>query len=72
MRDFSQLSEREILALAIGNEEEDGRIYLDIAERLREDYPASAKIFSEMAARRASIAASCSTSIRRNSASIFR
>jgi rubrerythrin len=50
MRDFSQLSEREILALAIGNEEEDGRIYLDIAERLRDDYPASANIFKEMAA----------------------
>ncbi|GAN81481.1 iron exporter MbfA [Acidocella aminolytica] len=50
MRDFSQLSEREILALAIGNEEEDGRIYLDMAERLREDYPATANIFKEMAA----------------------
>lgn len=49
MRDFSQLSEREILALAISNEEEDGRIYIDIAERLREDFPASAKIFREMA-----------------------
>ena len=50
MRDFSQLSEREILALAIGNEEEDGRIYLDVAERLRDDYPGTAKVFSEMAA----------------------
>jgi rubrerythrin len=50
MRDFSQLSEREILALAIGMEEEDGRIYLDLAERLRENYPASAKMFTEMAA----------------------
>ncbi len=49
MRDFSELSEREILALAISNEEEDGRIYLDIAERLRDDYPASANIFTEMA-----------------------
>ena len=49
MRDFSELSEREILALAIGNEEEDGRIYLDIAERLRDDYPGTAKIFVEMA-----------------------
>ncbi len=49
MRDFSQLSEREILALAIGNEEEDGRVYLDIAERLRDDYPATANIFREMA-----------------------
>jgi rubrerythrin len=50
MRDFSQLSEREVLALAIGAEEEDGRIYLDLAERLREEYPASAKVFTEMAA----------------------
>jgi rubrerythrin len=50
MRDFSELSEREVLALAIGAEEEDGRIYNDLVERLREDYPASAKVFSEMAA----------------------
>jgi rubrerythrin len=49
MRNFSDLTEREILALAIANEEEDGRIYTDIAEGLRQDYPASAKIFSEMA-----------------------
>ncbi|MDR3521816.1 MAG: ferritin family protein [Acidocella sp.] len=49
MRDFSELSEREVLALAIGSEEEDGRIYNDIAERLHEDYPASANVFSEMA-----------------------
>jgi rubrerythrin len=50
MRDFSQLSEREVLALAIGSEEEDGRIYNDIAERLKDDYPASATVFTEMAA----------------------
>ncbi len=50
MRNFSELSEREILALAIGAEEEDGRIYTDIAESLHADYPASAKVFSEMAA----------------------
>ena len=49
MRNFDQLSEREILALAIGNEEEDGRIYADFADGLRADYPASAKVFSEMA-----------------------
>lgn len=49
MRNFSDLSEKEIMALAIGNEEEDGRIYADIAEGLRADYPASARIFSEMA-----------------------
>jgi rubrerythrin len=50
MRDFSELSEREILALAIGAEEEDSRIYNDIAERLRENFPASANVFVEMAA----------------------
>ena len=50
MRNFSELSEREILALAIGAEEEDGRIYSDIAESLHADYPASAKVFYEMAA----------------------
>jgi rubrerythrin len=50
MRDLSELSEREVLALAIANEEEDGRIYADIAEGLRDDYPASAKVFEEMVA----------------------
>jgi rubrerythrin len=49
MRNFSELTEREILALAIANEEEDGRIYLDIAEGLREEYPGSANVFTEMA-----------------------
>ena len=50
MRNFSELSEKEILALAIANEEEDGRMYGDIAEGLREDYPVTAKVFTEMAA----------------------
>jgi rubrerythrin len=50
MRRFSDLTEREILALAISNEEEDGRIYADFAERLGIDFPASAHVFSEMAA----------------------
>ena len=49
MRNFDELSEREILALAIGNEEEDGRIYADLAERLREVYPATGNVFAEMA-----------------------
>jgi rubrerythrin len=49
MRDFSELSEREVLALAIGAEEEDGRIYNDLVERMRDEYPATAKIFAEMA-----------------------
>ena len=50
MRNFNELSEREVLALAITNEEEDGRIYLDFADRLRADYPASASVFTAMAA----------------------
>lgn len=50
MRNFDELSEREVLALAIANEEEDGRIYLDFSEGLRDTYPASAKVFTEMAA----------------------
>lgn len=48
-RDFSSLSEREILALAISSEEEDGRIYAAYAERLRQDFPASAAVFDGMA-----------------------
>ena len=43
------MSEKEIVALVISNEEEDGRIYADFADGLRADYPASAKMFSEMA-----------------------
>jgi erythrin-vacuolar iron transport family protein len=48
-RSFSDLSDREVLALAIQNEEEDARIYRDFVERLRDDYPTSAKVFEEMA-----------------------
>ena len=50
MRNFNELSEREVLALAISSEEEDGRIYSDFAEGLRADYPASAQVFIKMAA----------------------
>ena len=50
MRDFTSLTEQEILALAIGSEEEDGRIYADFAEKLRADYPDSARIFLDMSA----------------------
>jgi erythrin-vacuolar iron transport family protein len=46
---FAELSEQEILALAISNEEEDSRIYRGFAEGLRAQYPASAKVFDEMA-----------------------
>ncbi len=49
MKRFADLSEQEILALAITNEEEDSRIYRGFAEGLRENYPASAQVFDEMA-----------------------
>jgi rubrerythrin len=49
-RRFKDLSEQEILALAISSEEDDARIYRSYGERLRRDYPASAAIFDGMAA----------------------
>ena len=49
-RRFKDLSEQEILALAISSEEDDSRIYSSFAERLRADYPASATVFDGMAA----------------------
>ena len=48
MRDFHSLSEREVLALAIALEEEDERVYADFAEGLRDNFPASAEVFSGM------------------------
>src|SRR5438552_7478862 len=45
---FKELSAREILALAISLEEEDGRIYADFSDGLRETYPDTAKIFDQM------------------------
>jgi erythrin-vacuolar iron transport family protein len=47
---FRDLSEQEIIALAISSEEDDARIYRAYAERLRADYPASARMFDGMAA----------------------
>jgi len=49
-RNFKDLSEREILALAISLEEEDGRVYADFADGLREIYPATAALFDDMGA----------------------
>ena len=49
MKRLSDLSEREILALAISLEEEDARIYREYAHGLEDHYPASAKVFEEMA-----------------------
>ncbi len=48
-RNFKDLSEAEVLALAISSEEDDARIYASYAQQLREDYPATAKVFDDMA-----------------------
>ncbi len=50
MRTIKSLDEREMLALAIALEEEDARIYGDFAEGLKDSYPATAKMLSQMLA----------------------
>lgn len=50
MKTLAELTEPEVLALAISNEEEDSRIYMQFAHRLRNEYPATAQMFEEMAA----------------------
>jgi rubrerythrin len=49
-RSFGSLTEQEILGLAISQEEDDARIYGMYSDALRDKYPASAKVFDEMAA----------------------
>jgi len=49
-KNFKELSEQEILALAISLEETDGRIYSDFAEGLKADFPATSCIFKRMEA----------------------
>jgi erythrin-vacuolar iron transport family protein len=49
-RRFRDLSEQEVLALAISSEEDDARIYRTFAHNLRDAYPASAAVFDGMAA----------------------
>jgi rubrerythrin len=49
MKNFADLTEREVLAVAISSEEEDSRIYMSFAEDLAERYPDSAKLFEQMA-----------------------
>lgn len=49
MKSLAELTSREVVALAIASEEEDSRIYQDFADRLRPDFPASARIFDDMA-----------------------
>src|SRR5437016_99266 len=48
MRSFDSLNEKEILALAISQEEEDARIYDDFADALKEDYPTQAGQFAHL------------------------
>ncbi len=49
MKNFADLTEREVLAVAISSEEEDSRIYMTFGEDLKERYPDSAKLFEQMA-----------------------
>lgn len=49
MKDFSALTQQEILALAIGLEEEDERTYGDLAQAMRATYPGTAAVFFGMA-----------------------
>ncbi len=49
MKAFADLTEQEVLALAISLEEEHGRIYADYADGLKDGFPSSAKVFTDMA-----------------------
>ena len=49
MKNFAELSEREVLALAISNEDEDNRIYRSFADGLRSAYPDTAAMYDKMA-----------------------
>ena len=50
MRNFSDLNEQEVLALAISLEEDDERTYDNYAKSLEPDYPESAAVFRAMSA----------------------
>ena len=49
MKSFSDLTEQEVIALAISSEDDDARAYAGFAQALLDEYPASAKVFIEMA-----------------------
>jgi rubrerythrin len=69
---FADLTEQEIVALAITNEDEDSRIYRGFAEGLRATYPASAKVFDEIADEEVRHRTRLSNSTGRNSANTCR
>src|SRR6266851_4707465 len=48
LKKFKDLTEKEILAIAISAEEEDGRIYGEFADALRDEYPSTAEMFEVM------------------------
>ena len=48
MRNFSELNEQEVLALAISLEEDDELTYVNYAEYLKDKYPNTAKVFLAM------------------------
>jgi rubrerythrin len=50
VKTFAELSEQEVLALAISNEDEDSRIYRNFADGLRTSYPDTAIMYDKMAA----------------------
>jgi rubrerythrin len=49
VKSFAELSEQDVLALAISNEDEDNRIYRSFADALRESYPDTAEMYDKMA-----------------------
>jgi rubrerythrin len=49
VKSFAELSEQDIVALAISNEDEDSRIYYSFAAALREAYPDTAEMYDKMA-----------------------
>jgi erythrin-vacuolar iron transport family protein len=49
LKSFADLSEQEVLALAISNEDEDNRIYRSFADALRVSYPDTAEMYDKMA-----------------------
>ena len=46
---FDDLTEAQILAVAVTAEEEDAHIYRDFADSLRDEFPATAELFTKMA-----------------------
>jgi erythrin-vacuolar iron transport family protein len=48
VKPFHELTEKELLALAISSEEEDSKIYGTFAERMRGEFPATAELLESM------------------------